>query len=43
MDQRDGYSLDFEKPIIQLERKIQELKSLTDKEGIDFSEQIERL
>ncbi len=43
MDQRDGYSLDFEKPIIQLERKIQELKSLTDKEGIDFSEEIERL
>ena len=35
--------LDFEKPIIELEDKIQELKSFTDKEDIDLSNEIEKL
>lgn len=44
MDQREGrYTLDFEKPIIQLEHKLRELKNLTAQEGIDFSEEIQRL
>ncbi len=35
--------LDFEKPIIELEDKIQELKNFTDKEDIDLSNEIEKL
>jgi len=35
--------LDFEKPIIELERKIQELKSFTDERKIDLSSEIKRL
>jgi len=35
--------LDFEKPVIELENKIKELKSFTDTEDIDFSEEIKRL
>jgi len=45
MNQRntDRYILDFEKPLIELEDKIQELKSLTEKEGIDLEEDIKHL
>ena len=39
----ERYSLDFEKPIRELERKIEELKGLARKEGIDFEEEIRRL
>lgn len=39
----ERYSLDFEKPIRELERKIEELKGLAHKEGIDFEEEIRRL
>lgn len=35
--------LDFEKPIIELEKKIEELKKFTQREDIDLSEEIERL
>jgi len=37
------YSLDFEKPIMELESKIKELKGLTEKEGLDFREEIKNL
>ena len=37
------YSLDFEKPIMELESKIKELKELAEKEGLDFHEEITRL
>jgi len=37
------YILNFEKPLIELENKIQELKNLTEKEGIDLKEEIESL
>jgi acetyl-CoA carboxylase carboxyl transferase subunit alpha len=40
---QNRYSLDFEKPILELERKIEELKGLTSKEGLDFEEEINRL
>lgn len=45
MEQRkaDKYILDFEKPLIELENKIQELKGLTEKEGIDLREDIKHL
>ena len=43
MVQRNIYSLDFEKPILELERKIEELKGLANKEGLDFREEIVRL
>lgn len=35
--------LDFEKPIIELERKISELQEFTQKEHIDISDEIEKL
>lgn len=35
--------LDFEKPIIELEKKIEELKKFTQREDIDLSEEIKRL
>lgn len=35
--------LDFEKPIIELEKKIEELKKFTQREDIDLSEEITRL
>jgi len=35
--------LDFEKPIIELEEKIKELKDFTKRENIDFSDEIKRL
>ncbi len=35
--------LDFEKPILELERKIEELKNLTDTENIDLSSEIKPL
>lgn len=43
MVERNIYSLDFEKPILELEHKIEELKGLANKEGLDFSEEISRL
>ena len=43
MAQRVAYSLDFEKPMLELEHKIEELKGLAGKEGLDFNEEISRL
>ena len=43
MAPQNRYRLDFEKPILELERKIEELKGLTSKEGLDFEEEINRL
>jgi len=44
MDQQSQrYVLDFERPIAELERKIQELKDLAKREGIDLSEEIQRM
>ena len=39
----EKYSLDFEKPIRELERKIEELQGLGRREGIDFDEEIRGL
>ncbi|MFH1046348.1 MAG: carboxyl transferase domain-containing protein, partial [Candidatus Omnitrophota bacterium] len=39
----NGSGLDFEKPILELERKIEELKSLTEAEEIDLSSEIKQL
>ncbi len=35
--------LDFEKPISELEKKIEELKTLTTREDIDLSGEIKKL
>ena len=35
--------LDFEKPILELERKIEELKNLTEHEDLDLSSEIKQL
>jgi len=39
----ERYSLDFEKPIRELERKIEELEGLARKEGLDFAEELRAL
>lgn len=39
----NGSGLDFEKPILELERKIEELKALTEAEEIDLSSEIKQL
>ena len=39
----ERYTLDFEKPIRELERKIEELKGLACKEGIDFGQELRQL
>ncbi len=39
----DGEGLDFERPILELEKKIAELKSFTSDESIDFTVEISRL
>jgi len=38
--QRSRYILDFEKPILELEGKIEELRSLIEKEGMDFKDEL---
>ncbi len=40
MIERNRYYLDFEKPIAELERKIEELEGLAEKEKLDFKEEI---
>jgi acetyl-CoA carboxylase carboxyl transferase subunit alpha len=39
----NGTGLDFEKPILELERKIEELKKFTSSENIDLSSEIKKL
>ena len=39
----NGIGLDFEKPILELERKIEELKKFTSSENIDLSAEIKKL
>src|SRR3989338_8215110 len=39
----NGIGLDFEKPILELERKIEELKKFTSSENIDLSTEIKKL
>lgn len=39
----NGSGLDFEKPILELERKIEELKKFTSQEDIDLSSEIKKL
>ncbi|MDC0707801.1 acetyl-CoA carboxylase carboxyltransferase subunit alpha [Stigmatella sp. ncwal1] len=38
-----GYALDFERPLIELEKKIEELKVLSESGSVDFSSEISRL
>ncbi|MEE8360397.1 MAG: acetyl-CoA carboxylase carboxyl transferase subunit alpha, partial [Candidatus Omnitrophota bacterium] len=39
----NGSGLDFEKPIIELERKIEELKKFTSQEDIDLTAETKKL
>jgi len=43
VQRQSRYSLDFEKPIAELEYKIEELKELTVREGVDFENEIKSL
>ena len=38
-----GYALDFERPLIELEKKIEELKALSTSGAVDFSSEISKL
>jgi acetyl-CoA carboxylase carboxyl transferase subunit alpha len=38
-----GFVLDFEKPIIELERRIREMRDLADSQNLELKEEIERL
>jgi len=38
-----GYTLEFERPILELQAKIQELKQLAQEERADFGTEIVRL
>jgi acetyl-CoA carboxylase carboxyl transferase subunit alpha len=38
-----GYALDFERPLIELEKKIEELKALSTSGAVDFSSEIAKL
>ena len=38
-----GYALDFERPLIELEKKIEELKVLSSGGTADFSSEISKL
>ncbi|WP_224369981.1 acetyl-CoA carboxylase carboxyltransferase subunit alpha [Hyalangium versicolor] len=38
-----GYALDFERPLIELEKKIEELKALSTSGSVDFSSEIAKL
>ncbi len=37
------FYLEFEKPIVELERKVSELRELSKQEGVDFSEELKKL
>ena len=39
----DSQPLDFEKPILELQRRLQELKSHSDKHDIDFDSEVESM
>src|SRR3954452_9085911 len=39
----DSQPLDFEKPIFELQRRLQELKSHSDKHSIDFDSEVESM
>ena len=43
MNEHSSFALDFEKPLYELEAKIQELKGLTEKEGMDLKDDIQHL
>ena len=39
----DSHPLDFEKPVLELQRRLQELKSHSDKQDIDFDSEVESM
>ena len=39
----DSQPLDFEKPILELQRRLQELKSHSDQHDIDFDSEVESM
>jgi len=43
MEEKNRYTLDFERPLLELEKKIEELKGLTEKEEIDLKKDIQHL
>jgi len=43
MDPMDSQPLDFEKPVLELQRRLQELKSHSDKHDIDFDSEVESM
>lgn len=43
MGNENGFAMQFEKPLIELEKKIEEIKAFGTEKNIDMSEEIERL
>lgn len=43
MNQGQGYYLDFERPIAEMEKKIEEIKTYASSEGMDVSEEVKRM
>jgi acetyl-CoA carboxylase carboxyl transferase subunit alpha len=43
MNQGQGFYLDFERPIAEMEKKIEEIKAYASSEGMDMSEEVRRL
>ena len=39
----DSHPLDFEKPILELQRRLQDLKNHSDKHDIDFDSEVESM
>ncbi|OGG55856.1 MAG: acetyl-CoA carboxylase carboxyltransferase subunit alpha [Candidatus Handelsmanbacteria bacterium RIFCSPLOWO2_12_FULL_64_10] len=43
MNQSQGFYLDFERPIAELEKKIEEIRTYASSEGMDMSEEVRRM
>ena len=43
MSSSNGFHLDFERPIVELEKKIEELDSQSEIDGLDLQQEVERL
>ena len=43
MNSSNGFNLDFERPIVELEKKIEDLGSQAETDGLDLDQEVQRL
>ena len=43
MNSSNGFYLDFERPIVELEKKIEDLGSQAETDGLDLDQEVQRL